>query len=80
MDGSPFQDKRKQPRGMTVYISLGVLIFVGTLCQGTIGFGLGTIATPSIAMVAPELVPTVILVRRRFPTAGWAPSLVAPCC
>ena len=47
---------------MTVYIALGVLIFVVTLCQGTIGFGLGTIATPIIAMVAPELVPAVILV------------------
>ena len=43
------------------YIFIGVLILAGTITQGTIGFGLGTIATPIIALVRPELVPTLIL-------------------
>lgn len=44
-----------------LYIFIGVLILVGTICQGTIGFGLGTIATPILALIKPELVPTLIL-------------------
>ncbi|WKE56424.1 sulfite exporter TauE/SafE family protein [Corynebacterium tuberculostearicum] len=43
------------------YIFIGVLILAGTITQGTIGFGLGTIATPIIALIRPELVPTLIL-------------------
>ncbi|MEK0145209.1 sulfite exporter TauE/SafE family protein [Corynebacterium yonathiae] len=43
------------------YVFIGVLILAGTITQGTIGFGLGTIATPIIALVRPELVPTLIL-------------------
>ncbi|APT93107.1 permease [Corynebacterium phocae] len=46
---------------MWVYILLGILVLLGTAIQGTIGFGLGTLATPIIALVKPELVPTVIL-------------------
>ena len=42
-------------------IFIGVLILAGTITQGTIGFGLGTIATPIIALIRPELVPTLIL-------------------
>ena len=38
-----------------------MLILAGTITQGTIGFGLGTIATPIIALIRPELVPTLIL-------------------
>ncbi|MDK7884212.1 sulfite exporter TauE/SafE family protein [Corynebacterium striatum] len=44
-----------------VYIFIGFLILAGTICQGTIGFGLGTIATPILTLVKPELVPTLIL-------------------
>ncbi|WP_408931873.1 sulfite exporter TauE/SafE family protein [Corynebacterium sp. YSMAA1_1_D6] len=44
-----------------LYIFIGVLILVGTICQGTIGFGLGTIATPILALIKPELVPTLVL-------------------
>ena len=44
-----------------LYIFIGVLMLVGTICQGTIGFGLGTIATPILALIKPELVPTLIL-------------------
>lgn len=43
------------------YIFIGVLILAGTITQGTIGFGLGTIATPIIALIRPELEPTLIL-------------------
>lgn len=43
------------------YIFIGVLILAGTITQGTIGFGLGTTATPIIALIRPELVPTLIL-------------------
>lgn len=45
-----------------VLILIGVLIFIGTLIQGSIGFGLGTVATPIVAMVAPQLVPMLILI------------------
>ena len=44
-----------------LYVFIGLLILVGTICQGTIGFGLGTIATPILALIKPELVPTIIL-------------------
>lgn len=44
-----------------VYIFIGALILVGTITQGSIGFGLGTIATPIIALLRPDLVPTLIL-------------------
>lgn len=44
-----------------LYIFIGVLILVGTICQGTIGFGLGTIATPILALIKPELVPSLVL-------------------
>ncbi|WP_413227984.1 sulfite exporter TauE/SafE family protein [Corynebacterium lizhenjunii] len=46
---------------MLTYILIGLLILCGATVQGTIGFGLGTIATPIIALVKPELLPTVIL-------------------
>ena len=43
------------------YIFIGLLILAGTITQGAIGFGLGTIATPIIALIRPELLPTLIL-------------------
>lgn len=49
-----------------IYVFLGFLILLGTIAQGTIGFGLGTIATPIIALIKPELLPTIILVLAFF--------------
>lgn len=43
------------------YIFLGLIIFIGSTVQGVIGFGLGTIATPIMALLKPELVPVVVL-------------------
>lgn len=43
------------------YIFLGLIIVIGSTVQGVIGFGLGTISTPIIALLKPELVPTVVL-------------------
>ena len=43
------------------FVVIGVLILIGTIVQGAIGFGLGTLATPIIAILYPELLPTVIL-------------------
>ncbi|WP_136140672.1 hypothetical protein [Corynebacterium endometrii] len=44
-----------------ILVLIGILIFVGTVIQGSIGFGLGTVATPIVAIVAPQLVPMLIL-------------------
>lgn len=49
-----------------IYVLLGVLILLGTIAQGTIGFGLGTIATPIIAFIRPDLLPTIILILAFF--------------
>ncbi|WP_047240706.1 sulfite exporter TauE/SafE family protein [Corynebacterium epidermidicanis] len=49
-----------------IYVFIAVLILFGSITQGTIGFGLGTIATPFIAMLKPELVPTLILILALF--------------
>lgn len=43
------------------YIFLGLIIFVGATVQGVIGFGLGTISTPIMALLKPDLVPVVVL-------------------
>lgn len=43
------------------FVAIGILIFIGTIVQGAIGFGLGTLATPIIAILYPELLPVVIL-------------------
>lgn len=43
------------------YIFLGIIILIGSTVRGVIGFGLGTIATPIIALLKPELVPVVVL-------------------
>lgn len=45
-----------------VFLTLGLLIFSGVVIQGSIGFGLGTISTPIIALLRPDLVPTVVLI------------------
>ncbi|QTH59238.1 sulfite exporter TauE/SafE family protein [Corynebacterium hindlerae] len=49
-----------------VYIFIGVLVLAGTIIQGTIGFGLGTIATPIIALIKPDLLPAVLLILAFF--------------
>ncbi|QNE89060.1 sulfite exporter TauE/SafE family protein [Corynebacterium incognita] len=46
---------------MLVYIAIGLLLGIGAVVQGTVGFGLGTLATPIIALVKPELLPTMII-------------------
>ncbi|WLP86058.1 sulfite exporter TauE/SafE family protein [Corynebacterium stationis] len=43
------------------YIFLGLIILVGATVQGVIGFGLGTISTPIMALLKPDLVPVVVL-------------------
>lgn len=51
---------------MTLPLDVVVLVvalgFVGGLVQGTVGFGLGVVASPVIALVRPDLVPVVIIV------------------
>ena len=44
---------------VVLVVALGI---VGGLVQGTVGFGLGVVASPVIALVRPDLVPVVILV------------------
>lgn len=44
-----------------IYIFLGLIIFIGSTVQGVIGFGLGTISTPIMALLKPDLVPVVVL-------------------
>lgn len=44
-----------------MYIFLGLIIFIGSTVQGVIGFGLGTISTPIMALLKPDLVPVVVL-------------------
>ena len=43
------------------YIFLGLIIFIGATVQGVIGFGLGTISTPIMGLLKPDLVPVVVL-------------------
>ncbi|WP_432478588.1 TSUP family transporter [Nocardioides sp. GXQ0305] len=40
---------------------LGVALFVGAVVQGTVGLGLGLVGAPVTGLVAPELLPEVIL-------------------
>lgn len=47
---------------VTIIIALVLILLAGSVIQGTIGFGLGTVATPIIALFAPHLLPTLILV------------------
>ena len=42
-------------------VVLGVALFVGAVVQGTVGLGLGLVGAPVAALVAPELVPQVML-------------------
>lgn len=53
-----------------VYVFIGVLVLAGTITQGTIGFGLGTIATPIIALLEPDSLPAVLLILA-FPIASY---------
>ena len=40
---------------------LAVALFVGSVVQGTVGLGLGLVGAPVAALIAPELVPEVLL-------------------
>lgn len=42
-------------------IIIGVLLFVAACVQGSIGFGLGMLAAPLIALIRPDLLPALIL-------------------
>lgn len=42
-------------------IIIGVLLFVAACVQGSIGFGLGMLAAPLIALMRPDLLPALIL-------------------
>ncbi len=42
-------------------VVLAVALFVGAVVQGTVGLGLGLVAAPVATLVAPELVPEVML-------------------
>lgn len=68
-------------------IIIGVLLFVAACVQGSIGFGLGMLAAPIIALIRPDLLPGLILllafgfsiatwVRERgaveWPVVGWS--------
>jgi uncharacterized membrane protein YfcA len=44
------------------FLLLCPVVLVGSLLQGAIGFGLGLIAAPVVAIIAPSLVPVVLLV------------------
>ncbi|MFI6694296.1 sulfite exporter TauE/SafE family protein [Streptomyces sp. NPDC050433] len=44
-----------------VFALLSAVVLLGTLFQVSIGFGLGLLAAPVIALVAPSLVPVVLL-------------------
>lgn len=39
----------------------GIVIFLGSMVQGTVGLGMNLIATPLLALLAPELVPVPLL-------------------
>jgi uncharacterized membrane protein YfcA len=44
-----------------VVVVLAVALFVGAVVQGTVGLGLGLVAAPVATLVAPQLVPEVML-------------------
>ncbi len=52
------------------FVLLCVVVMLGTMLQVSIGFGLGMIAAPVIAMVDPSLVPVVNLVLACFVTSA----------
>lgn len=73
--------------GVEVFLVAGLAVFIGALVQGGLGFGMGLIAAPVLAIADPGLVPvtmllvTVVLplltVVREFtyvdwPEVGWA--------
>ncbi|MBD8030620.1 TSUP family transporter [Corynebacterium gallinarum] len=54
-------------------IFIGVLLFVAACAQGAIGFGLGMLAAPIIALMRPDLLPGLILLLAfGFSLATWA--------
>ncbi len=53
-------------------IIIGVLLFVAASVQGSIGFGLGMLAAPLIALIRPDLLPALILLLAfGLSTATW---------
>ncbi|EWS80461.1 sulfite exporter TauE/SafE family protein [Brachybacterium phenoliresistens] len=42
-------------------VLIGVIVAVATCVQGSVGFGLGMLAAPLIALIAPELIPGTVL-------------------
>lgn len=44
-----------------IWTVLVFAVFLGTCIQGALGFGMGTIAAPLIAILAPDLIPGVII-------------------
>lgn len=43
------------------FIAIGVILAFGACVQGAIGFGLGMLAAPLIALIAPDLLPGAVL-------------------
>jgi uncharacterized membrane protein YfcA len=52
----------------------GLVVAVGALVQGTVGFGLALVAAPLLAILDPALVPVPLLVV----TAAHVPARAAP--
>ncbi|WP_243788542.1 TSUP family transporter [Saccharopolyspora gloriosae] len=53
-----------------VFAALCVVVLVGALLQVTIGFGLGMLGAPVLALLAPELLPAVIVLLAAAVTAA----------
>lgn len=47
---------------MTILVLAGLVVFVGTLVQGAVGFGMAIVAAPLLALLDPTLVPVPLLV------------------
>ena len=47
---------------MSTLLLLGLVVLVGSLVQSSIGFGIAVVAAPFVVLVAPELMPTALLV------------------
>lgn len=46
---------------LLVAVAVAAVIFLGALIQGAIGFGLGVLAAPIIVILAPPLIPVVVI-------------------
>ena len=62
------------------FIMLSLVVGLGSLLQGSIGFGLGLFAVPFLVLIDPRLVPgpillasgvlTILMVHREWPTSS----------